>query len=69
MKAKKSLGQNFLKDLNILSKIVEQGKISEKDIVLEIGPGTGYLTEFILKKNPNKLIVVEKDEKLSNLLS
>ena len=69
MKAKKSLGQNFLKDFNILSKIVEQGKISEKDIVLEIGPGTGYLTEFILKKNPNKLIVVEKDEKLSNLLS
>ena len=69
MKAKKSLGQNFLKDLNILSKIVEQGKISEKDTVLEIGPGTGCLTELILKKNPNKLIVVEKDEKLSNLLS
>ena len=56
-----------LKDLNI-SKIVEQGKISEKDIVLEIGPELVELTEFILK-NPNKLIVVEKDEKLSNLLS
>ena len=69
MRAKKSLGQNFLKDLNILSKIVEQGKISEKDTVLEIGPGTGCLTELILKKNPNKLIVVEKDEKLSNMLS
>ena len=50
MKAKKSLGQNFLIDLNILLKIVELGKINEKDTVLEIGPGTGYLTELILKK-------------------
>ena len=44
MKPKKSLGQNFLKDKNILSKIVNNGKISKKDIILEIGPGTGNLT-------------------------
>ena len=41
MRPKKSLGQNFLKDLNILSKIVELGNITEKDTILEIGPGTG----------------------------
>ena len=51
MKAKKSLGQNFLKDQVILKKIVELGKINNNDIVLEIGPGTGNLTEQILKKS------------------
>ena len=50
MKAKKSLGQNFLKDNNILSKIVDCGEITNTDIVLEIGPGTGNLTEKILEK-------------------
>ena len=68
IKAKKSLGQNFLIDDSILCKIVEIGKISENDIVLEIGPGTGNLTEKIIKKNPKKFFVVEKDKNLSNLL-
>ena len=68
MKAKKSLGQNFLKDQVILKKIVELGKINNNDIVLEIGPGTGNLTEKILKKNPYKVIVVEKDQNLSEIL-
>ncbi len=68
MKAKKSLGQNFLKDQVILKKIVELGKINNNDIVLEIGPGTGNLTEQILKKNPYKVIVVEKDQNLSEIL-
>ena len=68
IKAKKSLGQNFLIDNSVLSKIVEIGKISENDIVLEIGPGTGNLTEKIIKKNPKKFFVVEKDKNLSNLL-
>ena len=48
---KKSLGQNFLIDKNIIEKICNAGNISEKDNVLEIGPGTGNLTEFIFKKN------------------
>ena len=68
IKAKKSLGQNFLIDDNILCKIIEIGKISENDIVLEIGPGTGNLTEKIIKKNPKEFFVVEKDKNLSNLL-
>ena len=62
------MGQNFLKDQNILNKIVDCGNITDTDIVLEIGPGTGNLTEKILEKNPKYLIVVEKDRDLSLLL-
>ena len=61
IKAKKSLGQNFLIDKNILEKIVSLTDIFDKD-VLEVGPGTGNLTEHILKNNPKKLYVVEKDK-------
>ena len=68
MKPKKSLGQNFLSDKKILTQIVDIGDISEEDTVLEIGPGTGNLTSEILKKNPKKIIVVEKDNNLSGLL-
>ena len=68
MKPKKSLGQNFLSDNKLLSKIVDIGKISNNDTVLEIGPGTGNLTKEIIKKKPKNLIVVEKDEELSKLL-
>ena len=66
--AKKSLGQNFLVDKNILSKIANVGNISKEDNVLEIGPGTGNLTSCILKKKPKKIIVVEKDKKLAEKL-
>ena len=65
IKAKKSLGQNFLIDKNILEKIVSTTNIKNK-IILEIGPGTGNLTSYILKKNPKKLFVIEKDNKLSS---
>jgi len=68
IKPKKSLGQNFLKDKNILSKIVDVAELSAEDIVLEIGPGTGNLTEIILEKNPKSIYVVEKDKKLTVLL-
>ena len=68
IKAKKSLGQNFLIDNNILTRIVDIGSIKD-NFVLEIGPGTGNLTREILKKNPKKMLVIEKDEKLSLLLS
>ena len=64
---KKSLGQNFLVDKNILEKIVNVSPIEDKTI-LEIGPGTGNLTSFILKKNPKKLFVIEKDNDLSKNL-
>ena len=70
MKPKKSLGQNFLNEDKILNDIVECGNITNNDIILEIGPGTGNLTKKILEKNPKKLIVVEKDKVLSvNLIN
>jgi len=67
IKAKKSLGQNFLIDKNILEKIINVTDISNKTI-LEIGPGTGNLTSYILKKNPKKMFVIEKDNELANNL-
>ena len=67
IKAKKSLGQNFLVDRNILEKIVNVTQITDKTI-LEVGPGTGNLTSFILKKKPKKIFVIEKDENLANHL-
>ena len=68
IKPKKSLGQNFLIDKNIIKKIVDIGDIKSDDFILEVGPGSGNLTEFILKKNPNKIFVVEKDKKLIEVL-
>jgi 16S rRNA (adenine1518-N6/adenine1519-N6)-dimethyltransferase len=67
IKAKKSLGQNFLIDQNIINKIVNIINIKDKSI-LEIGPGTGNLTKDILKKKPKKLIVIEKDNDLAKSL-
>ena len=64
IKAKKSLGQNFLIDPIILNKIVDLVDIQNK-AVLEIGPGTGNLTHHILKKKPKKLIAIEKDNVLA----
>ena len=66
---KKSLGQNFLKDKNIIDIIVETGDINTDDIILEVGPGTGNLTEKIITKNPKKIFTVEKDIFLANKLN
>ena len=60
---KKSLGQNFLIDKNILEKIVSLIDIQDKS-VLEVGPGTGNLTSYILKNKPKKFYVIEKDKRL-----
>ncbi len=68
MRPKKSLGQNFLDDSNLLKKIVDIGKISKEDTILEIGPGTGNLTNELIKKKPKNLFVVEKDNNLSKFL-
>ena len=59
--SKKSLGQNFLTDNNIINKIIDIGNINEKDDILEVGPGTGNLTREIIKKKPNKIFLIEKD--------
>ena len=67
IKAKKSLGQNFLIDQKIIDKIIDIVEIKNKPI-LEIGPGTGNLTKNILKKKPKKLIVIEKDNDLAESL-
>ncbi len=60
---KKSLSQNFLTDHNICKKIIKQTEINDK-IILEIGPGYGILTDYILNQNPKKLILIEKDRDL-----
>ena len=67
IKAKKSLGQNFLIDDKVLKQIVNCVEIENKN-VLEIGPGTGNLTKYILNKKPKKIIVIEKDNDLVNNL-
>ena len=68
IKAKKSLGQNFLIDREILEKIVNTTTIKDKNI-LEVGPGTGNLTSFILKNHPKKMLVIEKDDDLAKNLN
>ena len=67
IKAKKSLGQNFLIDKNIIKKILNYLKIKNNNIV-EIGPGTGNLTTEILNRNPKSLLLIEKDNNLSKSL-
>ena len=68
IKAKKSLGQNFLIDREVLEKIINTTAIRDKNI-LEVGPGTGNLTSFILKNNPKKMFVIEKDDNLAKNLN
>ena len=64
---KKSLGQNYLLDRNIAKKIIDSINILNQTII-EIGPGTGKITDEIIKKAPKKLIIIEKDEKLYEFL-
>ncbi len=64
---KKSLGQNFLIDNNIIKKIINLVNIKDKNII-EIGPGKGALTDEILKKEPKSLSIIEKDIILSDQL-
>ena len=66
--SKKSLGQNFLIDKNIVKKITEIVDINPNKTILEIGPGYGILTESLLSKYPKKIFAIEKDNKLSDFL-
>ena len=68
IRAKKSLGQNFLIDKNILNRIVDVTKIKDQ-IILEVGPGSGNLTSYILDRKPKKIFVVEKDNDLVSKLN
>lgn len=66
-KAKKSLGQNFLKSVQALNEIIKAGEVSKQDIVLEIGPGKGALTEKLLE-HADLVIAIEKDRELFIIL-
>ena len=66
--AKKSLGQNFLIDNNIINKIIKIGDINENKIVMEIGSGYGNLTKGIASMKPKKILAIEKDKKLASFL-
>ena len=66
---KKNLGQNFLIDENVIDQIIDIANISREDSVLEVGPGTGNLTSHILKNNPKKIFVIEKDNNLASFLA
>jgi len=67
IKAKKSLGQNFLKDESILNRIVEGANLTDEDMVVEIGPGMGVLTER-LAEVCKKVVAIELDDRLIDLL-
>jgi 16S rRNA (adenine1518-N6/adenine1519-N6)-dimethyltransferase len=76
LNAKKSMGQNFLLDMNITDRIVRTAASSdypvidfENSTIIEVGPGPGGLTRSILKKNPKKLFVIEKDARCVEALS
>ncbi|HOX10473.1 MAG TPA: 16S rRNA (adenine(1518)-N(6)/adenine(1519)-N(6))-dimethyltransferase RsmA [Candidatus Moranbacteria bacterium] len=67
IKAKKSLGQNFLKDDAVLQRIIESANLSKNDVVIEIGPGHGVLTELLARKC-KKVIAIELDDRLIEML-
>ena len=69
IKPKKKLGQNFLINEKILNNIVKIGNITDKDNILEIGPGTGNLTKYLVSAKPKSITVIEKDNELSSYLS
>ena len=62
--SKKSLGQNFLIDHNIAEKIINTVPSLKECNLIEVGPGKGFLTEYLIKKKPKKIYLIEKDKKL-----
>ena len=67
-KHKKKLGQNFLINKEIIKKIADIGNVDKNTNIIEIGPGSGNLTEELLKKNPKEIFALEFDKDLSNYL-
>ncbi len=68
MKPKKSLGQNFIHDENFLNKLNGEIKSGTKTNIIEIGPGKGALTKYLIKKKYRKIILIEKDNSLIKYL-
>jgi len=70
MKVNKTMGQNFLIDQNILHKILNAANIDGDEFIIEIGPGIGSLTQFVLNKlDRGYLLAIEKDKKFSSILN
>jgi len=68
MRAKKSLGQNFIHDENFLIKLSNKIKSDKETTIIEIGPGKGALTKYLLKKKHKRIAVIEKDRNLIGYL-
>ena len=68
IKANKSLGQNFLISTEVVEKIIESSELSEEDLVIEIGPGLGTLTKYLLEK-AGKVICIELDTRMVKILN
>lgn len=68
IKANKSLGQNFLIKEEVVEQIVESAKIEKEDLVIEVGPGLGTLTKYLLEK-AGKVICIELDKKMIEILN
>lgn len=67
IKANKNLGQNFLVDENVIETAIEKSNIEKDDLVIEIGPGLGTLTKYLLEK-AGRVICVELDERMIKIL-
>lgn len=67
IQANKSLGQNFLVDDNVIERIIQSSEISKEDLIIEIGPGLGVLTNRLLEES-NNVIAVELDQRMVNIL-
>ncbi|MBS0622380.1 MAG: ribosomal RNA small subunit methyltransferase A [Verrucomicrobia bacterium] len=67
LKAKRGLSQNFLIDQNIIKKVIQAAQLTPDEVVLEVGPGSGALTQELLAKGAF-VFAVEKDETLARLL-
>jgi len=68
IKANKSLGQNFLIDGNVIEKIVNSANIKNDDLIIEIGPGLGTLTQYLLEK-AGKVVCIELDKRMLEILN
>ena len=67
IQANKSLGQNFLVDDNVIDEIIRSSNINKQDLIIEIGPGLGVLTNRLLQE-ANNIIAVELDKRMVNIL-
>ena len=67
IKANKKLGQNFLINENVINQIIEKSQVSKEDLIIEIGPGLGTLTQRLLEK-AGKVVCIELDTKMINIL-